>query len=79
MSKVYEYSVYRVNIITFEQLCRSAHTADAARAVCFVSTDSRAVDSSLRKFSAKEDILRPAGKSYFILSLDAHSNTQHIT
>ena len=48
--------VYRVNV-TFEQLCKSAHTAEAARAICFLSTDSRAVQSSLRKFSAKQDIV----------------------
>jgi len=38
-------------LIAFEQLCSSAHTAEAARVISFLSPDSRAMDKSLRKFS----------------------------
>ena len=43
---------------TFEQLWSSAHTAEAASAVCFLSSEPRLLESAIRKFSGEKDLCR---------------------
>lgn len=54
-------------LIAFEQLCNSAHTAEAARVISFLSPDSRATDKSLRKFSVMNILVSDMVLSHHIV------------